>query len=103
MESITLEGITLSNEQLNEVDKHNEENLKGSFLLVFVIGAVFFFLVVTGFMGVYMGLHPADGMAQTIEPEWVEETAPFDEPGLYQIGPNEYEARIVSFFWLFPQ
>lgn len=30
----------MAEKSLNKVDKHNEENLKGSFLLVFVIGAV---------------------------------------------------------------
>ena len=58
-----------------------------------------FFLFVSGFMGIYLGLNPADGLAHTVEPERVDTTAPFDKPGLYPIGPNEYEARIVSFIF----
>lgn len=30
----------MAKEAYNKVDKHNEENLKGSFVLVFVVGAV---------------------------------------------------------------
>ena len=55
------------------------------------------FLIITGVMGVGMGLHPPDGMQTTIEPDKVEAQAPFDNLGLEQIGPNEYKATILAF------
>jgi len=55
------------------------------------------FLIITGVMAVAMGLNPPDGMQTTIEPDKVEAQAPFDNPGVEQIGPNEYKATILSF------
>ena len=60
-------------------------------------GSLAVFLIITGMLAVYMGLNPADGMKHTVEPENVETTEPFNNPGLEQIGPNEYRATIVSF------
>jgi cytochrome c oxidase subunit II len=62
-------------------------------------GALAVFLIVTGFMGVSMGLNPPNGMETTMEPENVETTAPFNSPGLEKIGPNEYRATIVSYIF----
>ena len=61
------------------------------------IGTLILFLLITGFMGFYMGLHPTDGMEKTIEPEKVTESPPFDSPGLRQIGSNEYVLTSVSY------
>lgn len=61
------------------------------------IGTLILFLLITGFMGFYMGLHPTDGMEKTIEPEKVTESPPFDSPGLQQIGANEYVLTSVSY------
>lgn len=63
------------------------------------IGSLAVFLIVTGIMAVSMGLNPPDGMETTIIPEQVETTAPFNNPGLQQIGPNEYEATIISYIF----
>lgn len=63
------------------------------------IGTLALFLLVTGIMGFYMGLHPTDGMEQTIQPEKVIESPPFDNPGLQQIGPNEYVVTSVSYIF----
>lgn len=60
-------------------------------------GSLVLFLLVTGVMAVAMGLNPPDGLATTIEPDQVEAQAPFDHPGLEQIGPNEYKATILSY------
>ena len=60
-------------------------------------GSLIAFLLVTGILAVSMGLHPPDGMKKTIEPEKVETTEPFNNPGLEKIGENEYNATIVSF------
>lgn len=60
-------------------------------------GSLILFLIITGVMGVAMGLNPPDGMETTVEPEKIEEHPPFNELGLKQIGPNEYKATILSF------
>ena len=60
-------------------------------------GALFVFLLVTGILAVVMGLNPPNGMATTALPEKVDTTAPFDQPDIKQVGPNEFEATIVSF------
>nr|WP_211274914.1 cytochrome c oxidase subunit II [Bacillus marinisedimentorum] len=62
-------------------------------------GSLILFLIVLGIMAGWMGLNPSDGMETTVEPENVESTAPFNDPGLKQIGPNEYEATIVSYIF----
>jgi cytochrome c oxidase subunit 2 len=36
-----------------------------------------------------------------IDPTKVAETAPFDEPGLVEVAPGHYEARIVAGIWAF--
>jgi len=55
------------------------------------------FLIITGIMAVAMGLNPPDGMQTTVDPDKVDASAPFDNPGVEQIGPNEYKATILSF------
>ncbi|WP_096155780.1 cytochrome c oxidase subunit II [Bacillus sp. FJAT-45066] len=51
-----------------------------------LIGAMF----ITGYQTFALGMGPPSGM-ETIDPQKVDETAPFDNPGLKQIGDNEYE------------
>ena len=46
------------------------------------------------------GIH-LPGEEGRIDPEEVFETAPFDEPGVFQTGPNQYEAVIVAQAWSF--
>ncbi|HEX6594316.1 MAG TPA: cytochrome c oxidase subunit II [Bacillota bacterium] len=60
-------------------------------------GSLVIFLLITGMMAISMGLNPPDGMETTIEPEQVESSAPFNNPGLEKIGKNEYVATITSF------
>lgn len=60
-------------------------------------GSLILFLLITGVMAVAMGLNPPDGMQTTIEPDKVETQPPFDNPGVEQIGPNEYNATVLSF------
>lgn len=61
------------------------------------IGSLIVFLIITGVLGVSMGLNPPDGLKTTIEPEMVEAAPPFNNRGLEQIGPNEYVATILSY------
>lgn len=60
-------------------------------------GSLVLFLIITGVMGVAMGINPPDGLETTVEPEKVDQYEPFNELGLKQIGPNEYKATILSF------
>ena len=41
------------------------------------------------------------GQAMTINPAQIDTTAPFDQPGLVEVGPGRYEARIIAGIWLF--
>lgn len=63
------------------------------------IGSLIIFLLITGILAVSMGLNPPDGMEATIEPELVDTAPPFDNPGVRQIGPNEYEVTMLSFMF----
>jgi cytochrome c oxidase subunit 2 len=46
------------------------------------------------------GIHvPSD--EGRIDPTKVAETAPFTEPGVVEVGPSQYEARIVAGIWVF--
>ncbi|HLR63801.1 MAG TPA: cytochrome c oxidase subunit II [Pseudogracilibacillus sp.] len=53
------------------------------------------FLVVVGISAFYMGNNPPS-CAVTLDPENVREQEPFTEPGLKQIGDNEYQLTIVT-------
>ena len=62
-------------------------------------GALILFLLITGILSITMGLNPPNGMQTISEPENVELAPPFDNPGLEQIGPNEYRATIISYIF----
>ncbi|MBS4224294.1 cytochrome c oxidase subunit II [Lederbergia citrea] len=63
--------------------------------LVFGILSLVVFLSIVGVTAFSHGHTPAGGM-DTIDPEKVNETAPFDNPGVIQIDDNTYEVVIVS-------
>ena len=69
--------------------------------LWFGIITLVLFLIVTGIMGFAMNLHPADGHEKTVPPEQVLASAPFDKPGLYPLGNNEFELVMVAQSFLF--
>lgn len=48
------------------------------------------FMVITGYQTFALGMGPPSNK-ETIDPEKVDETAPFDKPGVYQTGDHEYE------------
>jgi cytochrome c oxidase subunit 2 len=54
-------------------------------------------LVVTAF-GVGVHLPSVEGR---VDPTKVAQTAPFDQPGLVQVGPGRYEAHMVAGIWSF--
>lgn len=53
------------------------------------------FLTVVGWSAFYMGNKPPS-CAVTLDPEAVTTSTPFDEPGLVQVGDNEYQLTIVT-------
>lgn len=63
--------------------------------LTFGIGTLIVFLAVVGVGAFAMGHQPASNI-QTIDPEKVDQTAPFDNPGLKHIEGNKYELNIVT-------
>ncbi|TQS74376.1 cytochrome B5 [Ornithinibacillus gellani] len=63
--------------------------------LLFGTATLLVFLTVVGISAFYMGNQPPS-CAVTLNPEKVHETAPFDEPGLKQLGDNEYQLTIVA-------
>lgn len=58
-------------------------------------GTLLLFLIVVGVSAFYMGSKPPS-CAVTLDPERVTEHTLFKEPGLTQIGDNEYQLTIVS-------
>ena len=68
--------------------------------LVISVAVLVLSMVFTGYQTFALGMGPPSNK-ETIDPQKVDETAPFDEPGVYQIGENEYEVvmtlQIFSF------
>ncbi len=68
--------------------------------LTLSFGMILLFMIATGYHAFALGMAPPGGMEQ-IDPQRVNEIAPFDEPGIKQIGENEYEVvmtlQIFSF------
>ncbi|MBO8162814.1 MAG: cytochrome C oxidase subunit II [Brevibacillus sp.] len=64
--------------------------------LMFGGGALLLFVIILTVNAYAMGNMPPSHM-QMIEPSKVDETPPFDKPGLRQIGENEYELVMTSF------
>lgn len=58
------------------------------------------FLVALFYSAFGMGMHLPD-RAGEIDPTQVRSTAPFDEPGLRQTGPGEYEVVMLGSAWSF--
>src|SRR5690625_5137410 len=63
--------------------------------LLFGSGALLVFLIVIGICAFYMRNQPPS-CAVTIDPERAHELPPFDNPGLEQIGDNEYQFTILA-------
>lgn len=67
-------------------------SLCASMLLVFLLAL---------FYSAYgMGMH-LPGVEGTLDPREVRQTAPFDEPGLREVGEGQYEAVFLGFAWGF--
>lgn len=55
-----------------------------------IVGVLILFMVILGYQTFALSMGPPSGM-ETIDPQKVDQTAPFDKPGIYEIGENEYE------------
>lgn len=57
-------------------------------------------MAITGYQAIALDMGTPSGL-ETIDPQKVDETAPFDKPGVYKTGDNEYEVvmtlQIFSF------
>lgn len=58
--------------------------------LILSVSVLVIFMVVVGYQTFALGMGPPSHK-ETIDPQKVDETAPFDQPGVYQTGENEYE------------
>ncbi|AIY06857.1 cytochrome c oxidase subunit II [Planococcus sp. PAMC 21323] len=63
--------------------------------LILGIASLIVFLSVVGVSAFSQNHTPAGGM-ETIDPKKVNETAPFDKPGVTQLDDNTYQATIVA-------
>lgn len=68
--------------------------------LIVSFGILILFFGIVGYQTFAMGMGPPSNK-ETIDPQQVDQTAPFDEPGIKQTGENEYEVvmtlQIFSF------
>lgn len=62
--------------------------------LILSFGLIMGFMLITGYQTFVLGMGPPSNM-ETIDPQKVDETAPFDNPGITQIGENEYEVVMI--------
>ena len=63
--------------------------------LIIGTSILFVFLTILAVQTIAMGLAPPSHV-ETIDPEKVRETAPFDEPGIEQIGEKEYVVTMIA-------
>lgn len=68
--------------------------------LLLSFGMIIGFMLITGYQAFALGMGPPSH-EERIDPQKVDETAPFDKPGITKIGENEYEVvmtlQIFSF------
>jgi cytochrome c oxidase subunit II len=62
--------------------------------LTISFGMIMLFMIATGYQAFALGMTPPGGM-ELIDPQKVDETAPFDQPGVKQVGENEYEVVMI--------
>lgn len=58
--------------------------------LVFAAAVIIISMVITGYQAFALGMGPPSGK-EVIDPQAVDTTAPFDNPGVFEVGDNEYE------------
>lgn len=65
----------------------------GGLLLIACLGALLY-------ASVAMGIH-LPGREAEVDPAALSATAPFDQPGVREVAPGQYEAVIISQIWIF--
>lgn len=65
--------------------------------LIFGISMLFVFLGILGVSAFAKGMQPPGEHRHAVDPETVATTAPFNEPGLRQVGEKEYDAYMLAF------
>ncbi|HLS66196.1 MAG TPA: cytochrome c oxidase subunit II [Pseudogracilibacillus sp.] len=65
---------------------HRFEEIWLVFAVIIIIGS----MIVTGYQTFALGMGPPSHK-ETIDPQNVDNTAPFNEPGVYEVGDNEYD------------
>lgn len=58
--------------------------------LVSAVAMIVIFMLITGYQTFALGMGPPSHK-ETLDPQKVDVTAPFDQPGVYEVGDNEYE------------
>ena len=58
--------------------------------LIVGVGIIILAMVFTGYQAFAHGMAPPSGM-ETLDPQKVDETVPFDNPGIFEVGADEYE------------
>lgn len=58
------------------------------------VGMLVAFMLVVGYQTFALGMGPPSHK-ETLDPQKVDQTAPFDNPGVFEIGENEYEVVMV--------
>ncbi|MFC7062534.1 cytochrome c oxidase subunit II [Halobacillus seohaensis] len=58
------------------------------------VGLLIAFMLIIGYQTFAMGMGPPSHK-ETIDPQKVKETAPFDEPGVKEMGDNKYEVVMI--------
>ncbi|CAM3163319.1 cytochrome c oxidase subunit II [Filibacter tadaridae] len=62
--------------------------------LTISVGMLVLFMVIVGYQTFALGMGPPSNK-ETLDPQKVDQTAPFDNPGVFEVGPNEYEVVMV--------
>lgn len=62
--------------------------------LIFGVSALLIFLTVLGVSAFYLGNQPPSCLA-TVDPEKVDQTAPFDKPGLHKVEGKDWDYELV--------
>ena len=68
--------------------------------LTLSFGMIMIFMLITGYQAFALEMGPPSHM-ETIDPQKVDQTAPFDKPGITQIGENEYEVVMTLEVFMF--
>jgi cytochrome c oxidase subunit II len=63
--------------------------------LTFGISTLVLFLTIVG-VSAFAGGHAPPSAHETLDPQKVNETAPFNNPGLFKVGENNYELVMIS-------